>query len=303
VTHETVGLGRDEVYCLSLTPAHVGGLAILVRAAVFGGRLVLPSNADGNRGFIAEPFVKRCSDTATSVVSLVPTQLRRICAARLRAPRSVKIVFVGGAPAPPLLMQAARELGWPVHRTYGLTEACSQVATDRVPSYSGPIALLAHVEARLEPDGRLALRGPAMFSGYWGSAPRRPDEWFVTSDLAALADGAITPLGRVDDVIITGGKNVHPEEVDTALASAPGVSSACSFARESAEWGRELCAAVVAGPDFDARRLLAHLRAALPSFKIPKAWLLVSELPTTPTGKISRRLCQQLYAPDCRPLE
>lgn len=303
VTHETFRLGTAEVFHLSLTPAHVGGLAILVRAAIFGGHLVLPLAGDGGRAFAAEAFVQRCAATETTVVSLVPTQLRRICSARLRAPKGVKLVFVGGAPAPPSLLQAARELGWPVHRTYGLTEACSQVATDRAPESSGPIELLPHVEARLGPDGRLALRGPSLFSGYWGQAPRQPDEWFVTSDLATLGDGCITPLGRADDVIITGGENVHPEEVDAALASAPGVSMACSFGRESLEWGQELCAAVIAAPDFDARRLIAHLRAALPSFKIPKAWLLVSQLPTTPTGKISRRLCQQAYSTDCRPLE
>lgn len=298
-----LGLEPDEVYYLSLPLAHVGGLAILTRAAVLGGTLVLPAKADSLRaGFDAEQFVRRCAETDCTVVSLVPTQLRRICQAGLHAPNRVKLVLVGGAPLTPDLIRSGLELGWPIHRTYGLTEACSQVATDRTPGLFGPIELLPHVEARIQSGGCLALRGEALFTGYWGQPTRSVGDWFVTSDLTTLDPTGITPLGRADELIISGGENIHPVEVDAALASAAGVIAACAFARDSAEWGHELCAALVVDATFDATRLMTHLRAQLASFKIPKAWIIVAELPATATGKLSRRRCQQLYAAACSPL-
>jgi O-succinylbenzoic acid--CoA ligase len=298
-----LGLRPNEVFFLSLPLAHVGGLAILTRASVLGGSVALPTVGNPGDGFDAARFVSNCAASRSTVVSLVPTQLQRICAGGLRAPPDVEVVLLGGAHSPPQLVRRAIELGWPIHRTYGLTEACSQVATDRVAGADGPLELLPHVAARLANDGRLALRGPALFSGYWGQPPRRADEWFVTSDLAALDGGGVTPLGRADDVVISGGENIYPEEVDAALTAAPGVAAACSFGRESNEWGQELCAAIVAKPNFDPLGLVAHLRGVLPSFKIPKAWIIVAELPLTPTGKLSRRLCQDAYSAQCRPFE
>ncbi len=304
LTRDHLELDHDEVFHLSLPLAHVGGLAILTRALILGGTLVLPTTTGApNSGFDPARFVRRCAETACTVVSLVPTQLRRICAAGLTAPASVGVVLLGGAHSPPALVEAAQRLGWKVHRTYGLTEACSQVATDRRGGVEGPLELLPELGARLEPDGRLALRGPTLFAGYWGEDRREQSEWFVTSDLATLGSEGVTPLGRADDLIISGGENIFPDEVDAALASAPGVIAACCFARESKEWGQELCAALIAGPDFDATRLVAHLRAVLPSFKIPKAWALVSEFPTTATGKLSRRSCQRAFAHACQPFQ
>lgn len=295
-----LGWTNQEVFYLSLPLAHIGGLSIVTRSAVFGGCVVLPAAGYG-RGFDPASFVARCSETRASVVSLVPTQLHRLCGAGLPAPRDVKCVLLGGAHAPVALVEAGLRLGWPIHRTYGLTEACSQVATDRRPQSSGPISLLPHSAARSGPDGRLALTGDSLFSGYFGHPPRGRDDWFLTADIVELSDGGIVPLGRADELVISGGENIHPDEVDAALASAPGVAAGCSFGRTSAEWGHELCAALIVRPDFDDQLLLGHLRAVLPSFKIPKAWVIVSDLPVTASGKISRRLCQELLAARCHP--
>lgn len=292
----------SETHYASLPIAHIGGLSVATRAAVLNGAVVLPPPLATGRGFDAATFVQRCNETHATIVSLVPTQLHRLCAAGLRAPRDVKCALLGGAHAPPTLIADGLALGWPIRRTYGLTEACSQVATDRASWSMGPIALLPHVEARREPDGRLALCGDSLFSGYWAEPRRVQSDWFVTSDLAEVSDRALLPLGRADDVVISGGENVHPDEVDAALAASPGVTLACTFARPSAEWGQELCAALVVQPGFDWAPLLDHLRGVLPSFKIPKAWLVVTDLPVTATGKVSRRQCRELLASQCAPL-
>lgn len=288
---------------LSLPLAHIGGFSILTRAAVLAGHVALPAESAVTpaRGFRAEAFVADCEEQGVTGVSLVPTQLQRIVASGLRAPARLSMAILGGAPATATLVRAALALGWPVHRSYGLTEACAQVATDHTPRSVGPISLLPHMEAQTDATGRLALRGDSLFCGYWGEERRRADAWFVTSDIAEKQGDGLIVLGRVDDVVISGGEKIHPAEVDAALASAPGISAACAFGRNSETWGEELCAALVLAPDFDPDVFSTHLRRQLPSYKVPKAWVFVPDLPTTASGKVSRSSCCQRFADVCRP--
>lgn len=300
---EVFGESAFGRWYLSLPLAHVGGFSILTRAAVLASSVALPEEggATAHPGFRAAAFVADCSAKGATGVSLVPTQLQRIVASGLRAPPDLQMVLLGGAPAPQSLITAALSLGWPVHRSYGLTEACAQVATDRTPCSVGRIPLLPHVDAKLESESRLALRGDSLFSGYWGESSRRPDEWFVTSDVAEVEDDGLKVLGRADDVVISGGEKIHPVELDATLASAPGIAAACAFGRYSEMWGEQLCAALVRGADFDAEVFSSYLRRQLPSYKVPKAWVFVSELPTTASGKVSRSVCRQRYADVCHP--
>lgn len=299
-TKHALGVGADDRWHLSLSLAHVGGLAIACRVAVLGGSVVLPAT-EKERSFRAEDFVERCAETKVTTASLVPTQLARVCTAQLSCPPDVRRIFLGGAPAPQPLIETAQKLGWPILRTYGLTEACSQVATDRTPRSRGPLQLLPHVEASVGEDGCLALRGDCLFSGYWGHPPQDPDSWFTTTDVAVVSADHVVISGRADEVLISGGENIHPAEVDAALAGAPGVAHACTFGRESTVWGQELCAVVVPGPDYEPFAVLAYLRGVLPSYKIPKAWLVVPELPLGATGKVSRLRCRELHGAACHP--
>jgi O-succinylbenzoic acid--CoA ligase len=309
-TRSLLGDSALERWYVSLPLAHIGGLSILTRAAVLGSTVVLPpsrelvdSNTPQQGRFDARSFHEQCERHNVTAASLVPTQLRRLVTLGLKAPGSLRLALLGGAPADPSLIAAARTLDWPVHRTYGLTEACSQVATDRVPGETQEIALLPQVNARIEPDGRLALHSDTLFSGYWGQPLRSPTEWFVTSDLAVSTERGLSILGRADEVVISGGEKIHPAEVDVALNAAPGVRAGCAFGRPSEVWGEELCAALVlSGTTFDPAALVSHLREQLPSFKVPKAWALVSELPLTASGKVSRRLCREHYSQICQPL-
>lgn len=310
-TQHVFGDSAVRRWYASLPLAHIGGLSVLTRAAVLGSTVVLPPSDPARESptrapqprFDARSFLTHCELHGVTAASLVPTQLQRLVSLGLKAPNSLRLALLGGAPAPTSLVAAAGALDWPVHRTYGLTEACSQVATDQHPGQLSELTLNPQLEARLEPNGRLALRGDTLFSGYWGHSPRDVGEWFVTSDLAALNERGLSILGRADDVVISGGENIHPAEVEAALSAAPGVLAACAFGRPSESWGHELCAAlVVSGPEFDAAALVDYLRARLPSFKVPKAWVLVPELPLTASGKVSRRLCRERYAQTCSPL-
>lgn len=310
-------LGRERWY-LSLPLAHVGGLSILTRTAILGGAVVLPPAATPNDisrrkavGFDPHTFAKHCSATNVTITSLVPTQLERLVTARVPAPACLRYVLLGGAAAPLGLRLEAHALGWPVYRSYGMTETCSHVAVDRHPTDLDEIPLSPGVNARVNADGRLCVQTESRYSGYLDSgalasgsdaAPPSVKDWFTTSDLASVNERGVIIHGRADDVVISGGENIHPAEVEAVLTTAPGVRAACAFPRASSVWGQELCAALVVGAKFDADDLSDYLRERLPSFKIPKAWVIVAALPTNPSGKVSRRLCEALHSQACQPL-
>jgi o-succinylbenzoate---CoA ligase len=310
---------HDRWY-LSLPLAHVGGLSVLTRTWLTHSAVALPSNTGS---FDAARFMSDCAQNQATFVSLVPTQLHRICMARVPAPATLRCVLLGGAPASPSLITAASELGFRVLRTYGLTEFCSMVATETLRSVSQPdtgaattgatsehglsdptdalLSLHHDVEARVTPGGRLQLRGQTSYSGYWGHARTSAQDWFTTEDVAELTNfGHVRILGRADDAIVTGGEKVHPARVESALLSCPGIEQACVFGRTSREWGQEVCAALVTADGFRLDAAVSHLRACLPSYNIPRAWALVSRLPITPNGKVQRSTVARDIGPLCQ---
>jgi o-succinylbenzoate---CoA ligase len=304
-----LALTSEDRWLLSLPLAHVGGLSVLMRTWLVHASVALASTGDGS--FEATRFLRQCEHSRVTLVSLVPTQLERICAAYARAPASLRCVLLGGAPSSGALKAKAQSLGFRVTRTYGSTEFCSIIATEALdvvlPSPGTDeswLPLHTHLEAKIGQDGRLLLRGAAQFSGYWGQTPRSPDDWFTTCDLADLTNRTVRILGRADDVIISGGEKVHPAQVEAALMACVGVEQACVFGRPSQEWGQEVCAALVVTEAFAMGHSLSHLRGCLPSFNIPRAWAFVTELPSTPNGKVNRGraaselgpLCQHIYS-------
>jgi O-succinylbenzoic acid--CoA ligase len=279
-----LGHGADDDWLLAMPLHHVGGLSIIVRQVFTGGSVtMLP-------GFEPESFSTAMHGDVT-VVSAVPTMLRRILAhgpfAGLRA------VLVGGGPIPDGLLEEALAVGLPVLPTYGLTETFGQVATlrpgSRVERKAHP---LPGVELRIEPDGRIAVKGDQVSPGYWGE-PDRDDPWFVTSDLGVLdEEGALQVLGRADTVIVTGGENVSPEPVEAMLSECPGVEEAVVIGLPDDEWG-QIVACVYRGdasPDTVARwaadRLAGHTT--------PKRWARVESIPRTAIGKPDREAAARL---------
>jgi o-succinylbenzoate---CoA ligase len=239
-------LNATDRWLLSLPLAHVGGLSVLTRAWLTHSCVIVPpGNANS---FDASGFVAACRDARATLVSLVPTQLQRICSRALDAPSTLRCVLLGGAPTPPALLAKATQLGFKVVRTYGLTELCSMVATEPLPTTPALVSagrealrLHSHVQARVGPGGRLLLRSEALFSGYWGGESQQPNEWFTTEDLAELDNQTqLRILGRADDAIITGGEKVHPTQVEAVLSVCPNIEQACVFARSSRMGSRGL---------------------------------------------------------------
>lgn len=305
-----MGWRDDDRWLLSLPTAHVGGLMIVVRclqarrAMVVGGR-----RASGN--FDAGETLRIVERDRVTLLSVVPTMLARLLRTTRRPPSSLRAVLVGGAGAPAALMERARERGWPVFATYGLTEACSQVATERPDETPGGVGTpLPGVEVRVAaPDGSagaIQVRGDALFDGYLGAAPDAPleppfeaDGWFDTGDLGAIGeDGRLRVEGRRSDRIVTGGENVDPAEVEAAVVEWPGAVEACVVGLEDEEWGERVGAVLVPAAGFEALGGLAglgrHLGGRLAGFKRPRCWSVADRLPMAASGKVDRSACARL---------
>ena len=302
------GWRRLDRWLLSLPAAHVGGLMIVVRSLLARRPIVLAGRQPDD-SFDAAATLELISRHRVTLLSVVPTMLGRLLDAdRECAPASLRAVLVGGAPAPAGLMARARQRSWPVFATYGLTEACSQVATERPEeSHAGSVGPpLPGVDVRVSASGSIQIRGPVLFEGYLGSVPGAPLErpfdaegWFDSDDLGCLGgSGELRVLGRRSDRILTGGENVDPNEVEAAVLEWPGAAAACVVGVYDDEWGERVGAVVVGSRAFANERGLVglerHLRDRLAGFKRPRRWRVVDRLPVAPSGKVDRQACRGL---------
>jgi O-succinylbenzoic acid--CoA ligase len=237
--------------------------------------------------FDASEFVAALR-TGVTFASVVPTMLHRILEIDPGPYRGVRAVLVGGGPIPDGLLEKAVEAGLPVLPSYGMTETCGQVATLRP---GAPVERKAHplpgVELRIEPDRRIAVRGPMVSGGYVGEPDRASGSWFVTGDLGELElDGGLRVLGRADNVIVSGGENIDPEMIEASLIGIAAVEAALVFGVPSAEWGMEVACLYVG--QIEPGVLESRLRERLGGNLIPKRWRRVGALPTTDLGKPDR---------------
>lgn len=268
-----LGVAPDERWLCALPLSHVGGLSILLRSAIYGTTAIVHERFETDR--VLEAL--RAPDGPT-IVSLVPTTLARLLDAGLTNPPALRWALLGGAPLPPALLQRAADAGVPVAPTYGLTEACSQVATAGVPLFC--------TRVDLEDDGEIVVSGPTV-SPDAGPTLR-------TGDLGAFdEEGRLHIVGRKADTIVTGGENVAPAEVEAVLEAHPKVLEAAVVGRPDDEWGEAIVALVrprdAQSPPTD-DDLRAHCAARLARFKVPKAYILIGEpLPRTGSGKLVRR--------------
>ena len=290
---DNLGWQLDDRWLLSIPVAHVGGLSILTRCWLARRTVVLTEPHPGIDGLMAAG-----TQHAVTLMSLVPTQLKRMLPRP--PPATVRAVLIGGAPAAPTLMRDARAAGWPVLATYGLTEACSQVTVqrrDRNPGFDGDSGHPVQGTSVTIRDGRIFIRGPTLLSGYLapadGPSPPPPfdrEGWFDTGDLGHLAaDGRLFVHARRQDLILSGGENVYPREVEAALMGTPGIEDAVVFGVEDPEWGQAVAAVVVSSrEDLDFTALASRMREVLAGPKRPRYWARVCRFPVTASGKIDR---------------
>jgi O-succinylbenzoic acid--CoA ligase len=296
---ENLGWQDDDRWLLCMPLAHVGGLSIVTRCLLARRCVVMTTRFDVAR------FTETVERERVTLMSLVPTMLHRLFEdPAWRLPKRVRAVLLGGAATPSDLILEARRRGVPTLTTYGLTEACSQVTTQRygtMPDTSvGSGAPVAGTKLRVV-DGEIQVQGPALMNGYFNceDQPFTDDGWLRTGDLGTIDErGHLHIDCRRSDLIVTGGENVYPAEVEAVVAALPGIVAACVFAVPDAAWGQLVAVALVpadpARPP-PARDLQAGFERLLASHKRPRKYVWVAALPATATGKLRRNEARALF--------
>ena len=249
-------------------------------------------------------------------LAVVPVMLRRILAelTGVRVPGSLRCVLVGGAAAPRALLDRAWAVGLPLATTWGMTETASQVATAppalarRHPGTAG--RPLRGIEVRTGPGGTLQVRGPTLASVVIRSPgappeplPADPEGWFPTRDLGRIdADGLVWIEGRAGAIIVSGGLNVSPGEVERVIEAMPGVREAVVLGLPDEEWGQIVAAVVEADPAAVTRADVdRQCRRHLVRGRCPTRTVVVDALPRTWTGKVMRNRVLEHLAPALQP--
>jgi o-succinylbenzoate---CoA ligase len=270
-----LGLDPAERWLCPMPLTHVGGLSIPIRSAIYATTAVLKGRFDSEA--VLNELMN--PERRITLVSLVPTMLARLLDAGLERPPTLRWALLGGGPTAPALLERAKRAGVPVAPTYGMTEACSQIAT-----FGWPLAGVDVVPAA---DGEVLVRGPIVSAGALSD-----DGWLHTGDLGRFDDRErLEIIGRKSDTIITGGENVAPAEVEAVLLEHPSVADAAVYPRPDPEWGEAVIATVVLrdGLAVTPDELKAHCAARLAGFKVPKHVRFADGLPRTPSGKLLRR--------------
>jgi O-succinylbenzoic acid--CoA ligase len=274
--HANLPLTPGDCWLCVMPLFHVGGLSILTRSALAGSSMILHERFDA--GAVAEALE---SGEAT-VVSLVGTMLRRLQARGLGGAPGLRAALVGGGPVPRDLLEWGASKGLPLLLTYGMTETCSQIATAEPGARGDAAKPLPGVELKIGPGGEILVRGPMV-----SRASLADDGWLHSGDRGRLdADGYLHVDGRIKDTIVTGGENVAAAEVEEALVAHPAVADAAVVGRPDPEWGEVVTAFVVLSGEATDAAIVAHCRAILAGYKVPRAIVRVEELPRTASGKL-----------------
>ena len=278
-----IGVEPGDRWLCCLPLYHVGGLSILMRSVIYG------TGAAVHDGFDPDRVAESLERDGVTLLSVVTTQLDRLLDAGVDL-SPLRAILVGGGPVPISSLEEAAGRGARVVQTYGLTEAASQVTTlapadaRRKLGSAGRPLLTTHLRIH---QGEILVQGPTV-------APGAADEdgWLHTGDLGRIdEEGFLYVTDRLGDMIVTGGENVIPTEVEEVLLRHRDVAEAAAVGRADAEWQEAVVAVVVprGGATLDPEELHRHCAGALADFKVPKRFEFVSELPRNASGKLLRR--------------
>ncbi|MEP0006760.1 MAG: AMP-binding protein [Balneola sp.] len=305
----------NHFWLLCLPLNHVGGISIIFRSLLYGSAIYRMGrfNEEMVTEFLSE-------NPRFQAASLVPTMLSRLLKNPLfKTHRDFKAILLGGGPTTHQLLKRSVERGIPIVSSYGMTETCAQIVTNAMTTPSGMYTPLKSVGKPFSPNqlqirdnngkvlgknqsGMIWLNGPQVFDGYYevdeNSDVFDKNNWFKTGDYGHLNGfDQLFIESRREDLIITGGENVNPVEVEEAIQRLPLIKEAVVIGIPDEEWGQKVTAVITLlngqTPDIDEMKKM--LSSELTDFKIPKELVVVDKLPKTVMGKVKRwELAQQI---------
>ncbi|WP_214785687.1 o-succinylbenzoate--CoA ligase [Exiguobacterium sp. s183] len=284
---------RPSDRMLTVTPLfHMSGLSQVYRSAIIGSTLYVEPRFDVDR------TLHLIETEGITQLSLVSIMLQRLLDAGLEKHR-LRTLLVGGGPVPRPLLEEAERRQLPVAQTYGMTETCSQVATllpSEALSHIGSSGrAIAPTVIRISQDGEIEVKGPTVTSGYFEqpeSDAWTPDGYWKTGDLGTMKDGYLYVHDRRSDLIISGGENVYPAEIEAAMLRCAGVRDVGVTKQAHPTWGEVPLAFVVGS--YDLTEMQAILDSQLAKYKHPLAIHHVEDLPRNANGKLMRHRLKEL---------
>lgn len=283
-------LASKDTWLASLPFHTIGGLSVLLRALVLGQSIAFSEKNDVNclREWLEGGRIQG--------ISLVPSQLKKmlelvpVC----QPHPSVRTILIGGASLDSSFKKNAIERAWPIVTSYGMTEACAQVWSRK--------KVMPGMELTLADDGEVLVRGENLAAGFWRSGqlvsfPLTKDGFFQTNDMGGWDEsGALQIYARKSEIIISGGVNVSPQEVEAAISRFPGIADVCVVGLSDPSWGEKVVAAIVEEENVDIAKLDDFLREQLSPPKRPKEIKKFQDLPRTRSGKLIRHKVVQLFS-------
>lgn len=304
---------RSERWLSVLPLYHVGGLSIILRSLIYGTAVEYGPTTP----FDVHETNRVLSENPITLVSLVPTMLQRLLDAKTGPWNSrLRLILLGGeAPSAELVERCIAD-NLPIATSYGLTETASQVATAmpelvyRKPGTVGKPLMFTELrivnergeEARANVSGAVLVKGSTVMRGYYNDAEATADSlrdgWLHTGDIGYLDDdGDLFILQRREDLIVSGGENIYPAEVEAALRQHPAVAEIIVFGQPDRQWGQRVAAVTEChhGASLSAAELITFAREHLAAYKIPRQIAFAATLPRTASGKIQRREARKLF--------
>jgi O-succinylbenzoic acid--CoA ligase len=302
-----LGHHRDDCWLACMPLFHVGGLSILMRSVINGISIIVQEKFD------PQAVNKAIRENRVTIISVVAIMLQRMLSALDDAgeqyPETLRCVLLGGGPAPRPLLENCAARSIPVVQTYGLTESCAQAVTlspaDALRKLGSAGRPLAQVQLRIMNENTIAaaaeagtiyLKGPSITAGYdhrpEATAQTIHDGWLATGDIGYVdQEGYLYVLDRRSDLIISGGENVYPAEIEAVLLSHPDVEEAGVCGQVDPQWGQVPIAFIhwKAGSLTTEEQLLTYAAQRLARYKQPKAVYSLEQLPRNSAGKLLRR--------------
>lgn len=304
----------NHFWLLCLPLYHIGGISIILRSILYGSGIYRMNRFDEH---MISTFLTE--NTMFQAASLVPTMLKRLMEIpAFRTHKNFQAILLGGGPIDQDMLKEAHQRGIPLVSSYGMTETCAQIAANPLTKPSGLYVPIKSVGTLFSPNeiqirdednnkvgpntsGTIWLRGPQVFDGYFSKeTPSHIDEagWFNTGDYGHInVNNQLFIESRRTDLIITGGENVSPFEVESELEKIEPIREAAVFGLADKEWGQKVVAVVVARTKekIEADEIRNKLKERITSYKVPKEIIQAETLPRTQTGKVIRDELAKLF--------
>ncbi len=301
--HET-----SDRWLASLPFYHIGGFQIICRALFFGVSLIIPESLQTNH------LSQAITEFKPTHASFVSTQLKRLLDNNIKPNSELRCSLIGGGFIDKDLLLDAKKSGLHPVKVYGSSETASFVCAlsendieEKAVSTGKPVGnnQIRIVdengnECSAQTEGEIIIKSDSLFKYYLSNKSETKDrlkkDSYFTGDLGYIDnDGFLFVTGRKNEMIVTGGKNVNPLEVETAILKYPGIIEAAVFPVDDVEWGEIVCAAIVVSSKIDTNALVSFLKKVLSSYKIPKKFFVEGSLPKTAIDKIAKNELKKNY--------